>query len=96
MGTRAAPAPALKRPLFHHTLHAAGGSRSSSHSRHPRSLKHRSTMAGTAGQGLTLAHFTAQLEDLRDISHTLELILSISGTHPRVTLGCVGDEVSLS
>jgi len=35
-----------------------------------------------AEQGLTLAHFTAQLEDLRDTSLTLELNLSIIGTYP--------------
>ena len=34
------------------------------------------------GQGLTLAHFRAQLEDLQDISLTLELNLSTFGTHP--------------
>jgi len=32
-------------------------------------------------QGLTLAHFRAQLEDLRDTPLTLELKLSIFGTH---------------
>ena len=37
-----------------------------------------------AGRGLTLAHFTAQLEDLRNPSLTLELNLSTFGTHPRV------------
>jgi len=50
----------------------------------------------TVVQGLTLAHFRAQLEDLRDTLLTLELNLSIFGTHPRVTLGCMGDKVSLS
>jgi len=47
-------------------------------------------------QGLTIAHFRAQLEDLRDTSITLELNLSTSGTHPRVILGYVGDNVRLS
>ena len=47
-------------------------------------------------QGLTLAHFTAQLEDLRDTSLTVELNLSTFGTHPRVRLGQIGDKVSLS
>jgi hypothetical protein len=41
-------------------------------------------------QGLTLAHFTAQLEDLRDTSLTSELKLSTLGTHPRVYLGYMG------
>jgi len=50
----------------------------------------------TCVQGLTLAHFRAQLEDLRDTSLTLELNLSTCGTHPRVNLGCMGDKVSLS
>ena len=49
-----------------------------------------------AGQGLTLAHFRAQLEDLRDTSLTLELNLSTLGPHPRVTLGYMGDNLSLS
>jgi hypothetical protein len=48
-------------------------------------------------QGLyTLAHFGAQLEDLRDTSLTLKLNLSTFGTHPRVNLGYMGDNVSLS
>jgi len=47
-------------------------------------------------QGLTLAHFKAQLEDLRDTSLTLELKLSTFGTHPRLTWGYAGDTVSLS
>ena len=45
---------------------------------------------------LTLAHFTAQLEDLRDTSLTFELTLSTVGTHPRVNLGYMGDTVSYS
>jgi len=48
------------------------------------------------GQGLTLAHFRAQLEDLRDTSLTLELNLSTFGTHPRVTLAYMEDKVCLS
>jgi len=48
------------------------------------------------GQGLTLAHFKAQLEDLRDTSLTSELNLSTLGPHPRVNMGCVVDKVSLS
>jgi hypothetical protein len=47
-------------------------------------------------QGLALADFKAQLEDLRDTSLTLELNLSTFGPHPRVILGCVGDKLSLS
>jgi hypothetical protein len=47
-------------------------------------------------QGLTLAHLRAQLEDLQDTSLTLELNLSSFGTHPRVDLGYMGDEVRLS
>jgi len=50
----------------------------------------------TTQQRLTLVHFSAQLEDLRDASLTLELILSIYGQHPRVNLDYVGDKVSLS
>jgi hypothetical protein len=45
-------------------------------------------------QGLTLAHFTAQLEDFQDTSLTLELNLSTFGTHPWVKLGYMGDKVS--
>jgi hypothetical protein len=37
-------------------------------------------------QGLTLAHFRAQLEDFRDTSLTLELNFSTFGTHPWVRL----------
>jgi hypothetical protein len=47
-------------------------------------------------QGLTLAHFRAQLEHYRDTSLTLELNFSTFGTHPRVRLGHVGDNVSWS
>ena len=50
----------------------------------------------TSKQGLTLAHFKAQLEDLRDTSLTLELNLSTFGPHPRVKLAYMGDEVHLS
>jgi len=46
--------------------------------------------------GLTLAHFTAQLEDLRDTSLTLELKLSSFGTYPRVHVAYVRDGVRLS
>jgi len=35
-------------------------------------------------QGLTLAHFKAQLEDLRDTLLTSELNLSTFGTHSRL------------
>ena len=48
------------------------------------------------GQGLTLAHFRAQLEDLRDTSLTPELNLSTFGRHQRVNLGYMGDKVSSS
>jgi hypothetical protein len=37
------------------------------------------------GQGLTLAHFRAQLEDLRYTSLTLELNLGTYGTHKNST-----------
>jgi len=47
-------------------------------------------------QGLTLAHFKAQLEDLRDTSLTLERNLSTIGPHPRVSLGYMGDKVGFS
>ena len=46
--------------------------------------------APTDSQGLTLAHFRAQLEDLRDTSLTLDLNLSSFGTHPRVNVGQLG------
>jgi len=45
-------------------------------------------------QGLTLAHFRAQLEALRDTSLTLELNLSTFGQHPPIHLGHQGDNVS--
>jgi hypothetical protein len=48
------------------------------------------------GQGLELAHFRAQLEDLRDTSLTLELNLSTLGPHARVDMGNMGDKVSSS
>ena len=48
------------------------------------------------GQGPTLAHFRAQLEDLWDTSLTLGLNLSTFRPNPRVDLGYVGDEVRLS
>jgi hypothetical protein len=47
-------------------------------------------------QGLTLDHFSVQLEDLRDTSLTLELNLSTFGTHPRVNLDYSWDKVGLS
>jgi hypothetical protein len=50
---------------------------------------------GASGQGLTLAHVKAQLEDLQDTSLTLELNLSTFGTHPRVKWGHMGDTVRL-
>jgi hypothetical protein len=51
--------------------------------------------SSTPRQGLTLVHFRAQLEDLRDTSLTSELNLSTFETHPWVDLGCMGNEVSL-
>jgi hypothetical protein len=59
----------------------------------------RAVLLGSAMyQGLTLAHFRAQLEDLRDgnTSLTLELNLSTFGTHPRLMLDYMGDTVRLS
>jgi hypothetical protein len=56
----------------------------------------RAAMSVTSQQGLTLAQFKTQLEDLRDTSLTSELNLSTFGPHQRVNMGCVGDEVSLS
>jgi hypothetical protein len=41
-------------------------------------------------QGLILAHFRAQLEDIRDTSLTLELNLSTFWTHPRVNVYYMG------
>ena len=41
-------------------------------------------LSSSVNQGLTLAHFKAQLEDLRYTSLTLELKLSTSRTHSRV------------
>jgi hypothetical protein len=49
-----------------------------------------------AEAGGTLAHFRAQLEDLRDTSLTLELNLSTFGTHSRDSLGYTGDRVCLT
>jgi hypothetical protein len=51
-----------------------------------------------ANQGLTLAHFRAQLEDLRDTSLTLQLNLSTFRPHPRVISGYKGggSELELS
>ena len=45
-------------------------------------------------QGLTLAHFRAQLEDLRDTSLASGLNFSTFGPYPRVNLGNMGDAVS--
>jgi hypothetical protein len=47
-------------------------------------------------QGLTLAPFRAQLEDLRDTSLTLELNSSTCGTHSRINVGHMGDKLSVS
>ena len=47
-------------------------------------------------QGLTLAQFRAQLQDLLDTSLMLGLNLSTFETHPRINLGHTGDKVSLS
>jgi hypothetical protein len=47
-------------------------------------------------QGLTLAHFRAQFEDLPDTSLTVELNLSTFGTYPQVNAGHTRDKVSLS
>jgi len=52
--------------------------------------------SAASSQGLTLAHFRAQLEDLWDEPLTLELNLSTFGTHPRVDFGHLGDKISLS
>ena len=55
---------------------------------------------GARDQGLTLAHFRAQLEhNLRTFANTsltLDLNLSMFGTHSRVNLGYTGDKVSSS
>jgi len=48
------------------------------------------------GQGLTLVHYSAQLEDLRNTSLTVELNLRTPWTHPRVKLDDMGDKVSFS
>jgi hypothetical protein len=48
----------------------------------------------TTDQGLTLAHFRAQVVDLRDISPSLAVTLSTFGTNPRINLGNVGDQLS--
>ena len=48
-----------------------------------------------AETGFKLAHFRAQLEDVRDTSLTLQLNLRTFGTHPPVTLGHMGHTVSL-
>ena len=47
-------------------------------------------------QGLTLAHFTAELEDLRDTSLPfIELNLSTFGTHLRLVFGSCGGHSKL-
>jgi hypothetical protein len=51
------------------------------------------SLLAARGQGLTLAHFRAQLEDLRDTSLTFELNMGTFGSHPRVQLGHMGDKV---
>jgi len=56
----------------------------------------RQSCAAACAQRLTLAHFRAQLEDLRDTSLTSELNLRSFGTQPWVNLGRMGDKVSLS
>jgi hypothetical protein len=53
-------------------------------------------MAADYWQGPTLAHFRAQLEDLRDTSLTSDINLSTFETHPRVNMGHMGNKVSLS
>jgi len=47
-------------------------------------------------QGLTLAHFRAQHEDLQHTSLTTELNLSTLGAQPRANLGHMGDKVSVT
>ena len=65
-------------------------------SRKPPASAPNASSAVASHQGLTLAHFRAQLEDLRNTSLTLELNMSTFGTHPRVHLAYMGDKVSLS
>jgi hypothetical protein len=65
---------------------------------HPRSTSASSVCAHVASQkqGLTLAHFRAQLEDLRDTTLPVELTLSTFRPHPRVDWGYTEDRVSSS
>ena len=58
--------------------------------------RHNDCVSTTDGQGLTLAHFTAQLEAFGNALLTSELNLSTFGPHPQVNLGYVGDKVSFS
>jgi len=60
--------------------------------RRPMPARRPKRTCAAARQGLTIAHFKVQLEDLRNTSLTLELILSTFGTHPRVNLGYMGDK----
>jgi len=53
-----------------------------------------STLPAPTGQGLTVAHNRAQLEDLRDTTLTSELNLSTLGHIHGLGLGCLGDTVS--
>jgi len=66
------------------------------HAREDRGRERAGHREEARGQGLTLAHFRAQLKGLRDTTLTLELNLSTFRTHPRVTSGYMGDTVSLS
>ena len=91
-------------------VHRAGGHRPSASSQILRTLimvSRRSTRhsaaasssvpaACTSPQGHTLAHSSAQLQDLQDTSLTFELNLSTIGPHPWVNLDCMTDKVSLS
>jgi hypothetical protein len=52
-------------------------------------------MLPATGQGLTLAHFTDQLEDLRDTSLMLELNWSTFGPHPRLRWVLWGTKLKL-
>jgi hypothetical protein len=56
----------------------------------------RSLQSSTRGPSGHNAHVTAQLEDLRDTSLTLDFNLSTFEIHRRVSLGYMGDKVSLS
>jgi len=56
----------------------------------------RTPQSASVTQGLTLAYFKAQFEDLRDTSLPIGLNLSTFGTRPRLKVGYIGDKVSLS